>query len=1380
MTYIPDVAGVTTSTKNSVNARDSGQGSLSVAITDIAATTMTVNSEEGLNYVQGQYVKIDSEIILINSIADDTLTISRGQLGSSAATHSVSANVRGIGVAGNTTLNGTINDSTTTVNVTSASAMETGETVKIDSEFMIITAISTNQLTVLRGQFNSTAASHSDGATVKGVFIGVRDRNTQPWVQTSLISNQTGTLFYDFSNDGTNYSTYPVTGFTVSVTGGGVGIHEFHQAVKGKRFFRVRFENGGSSATTVFNVYTYFGIFSNGMLPLNQSIGSDQDSTVVRSVGVGSRPDGTFANTLQDGSAYKTTDNLSATKIAVGQSLTNTSLGAQAIFDDVSGFGDSGFVYIDSEYIEYTSKDTATLTLTFQLNLTNSGSGYTNGTYTDVATTTSGAGKSLTLDIVIADNVISSFTINTRGSGYVVTDTITPDSATLGGGSSGQFTVVRGAFGSTAAAHAAEAVVGEVYDSGILTLDGYTQVATKMNCSTTAQTRFEWYTDSYGSDSIRTLSLTYPPAGGVVGDYDYLAAPAFGTYTRYIIANTDSAGNPTTDLYFETEFYTKSISAQILTVNSTIIGAMTTNLTRSVIVGKQPDGDYVNLPADGSGFSSTSNLLASTTLNNGSVLSAGATSMTVASDPGYSVGDYVRIEDEYIKITVVSATPAFTIERGQLGSSDVEHADSTAVYYTYVSDAPGGVTGDFVDTDGYNTISLFISSDTVSLTNGIIFQFTDDAQATPPTVRGTRVYSYSSNSVSDGQRVLAETTTLDGVRVLYTNGTEATTDFIIEMTLKTNAADTTTRLNEVLQGDTDVIDVRSVIAGVKKNGLYSNVPIDSDGYIKIHLQRPRTAADQVSSAEETIQISESFPYNINPRRIQTYSLTTNVTGTVYINPIPEVTTGGSGYTDGNTESTTGGEGTGLTVKIWVTEGAITDAEVVDPGNGAYVDGDIVTVATGGTDGTLTLSVGSGTDLTVGYETDGGGVITSIFPDGTGRGSAWAIYDLVKIGGGNSDGYGRIESIDGTEAAGAVLAISVFQGGTGYTDGTASFGVGQSLMKLQTNAGTYNKAMSRTISTVKYQPGSGVVSRLSGVFATPATGSNQYSGFGDGNDGVFVGYQGTTFGILRRTDGAETFTAQGNFNIDTLNGVGGSGNPSNLNIDFQTGNVFQIKFFSGFGGVLISIKDPSDSEFEPFHTIAFGNTSTTPIFYSSTFPVQYEIENTTNTTALTLSTSECMGAIEGKKTYSTVPFSVGLVNTDIANGALIIKNRPYYQGRINKTDVMFRQFTLANTNASNNARTKTFTFTVDGTFSTDPTYNDVDDDASVVVYHNVANTSVTVTGGNVINKVGVPGADSIVITFRPGELVLRPTQTLHIISDGTTYTYDIDTVWIEDQ
>lgn len=115
-----------------------------------------------------------------------------------------------------------------------------------------------------------------------------------------------GTLFFDFSQDGTNWSTYPVNGFAILS-----GVNKVHTAWKGGRYMRPRFV--GSGGRTYFRLKTYYSNTSLPLsAPLNQTIGDDQDSTVVKSIQVGKKPDGTYNNEPSDGSAFQTTTPLSS------------------------------------------------------------------------------------------------------------------------------------------------------------------------------------------------------------------------------------------------------------------------------------------------------------------------------------------------------------------------------------------------------------------------------------------------------------------------------------------------------------------------------------------------------------------------------------------------------------------------------------------------------------------------------------------------------------------------------------------------------------------------------------------------------------------------------------------------------------------------------------------------------------------------------------------------------------------------------------------------------------------------------------------------------------------------------------------------------------
>lgn len=109
-------------------------------------------------------------------------------------------------------------------------------------------------------------------------FTGIYEQNVYSDIMVSCIADAPGTLYFDFSVDGLNTNTFPSSGFAISA-----GIHEFHTAVKGPRYFRVRFVND-STTQSYLRLYSYFGVFRQGNAPLNQVIGPDADALIMRSI----------------------------------------------------------------------------------------------------------------------------------------------------------------------------------------------------------------------------------------------------------------------------------------------------------------------------------------------------------------------------------------------------------------------------------------------------------------------------------------------------------------------------------------------------------------------------------------------------------------------------------------------------------------------------------------------------------------------------------------------------------------------------------------------------------------------------------------------------------------------------------------------------------------------------------------------------------------------------------------------------------------------------------------------------------------------------------------------------------------------------------------
>lgn len=124
--------------------------------------------------------------------------------------------------------------------------------------------------------FPSTGNTTVTPLAAAATFTGTAEQNAASDVMVSCFTDVAGTLFFDFSVNGTDWRTFPTTGF--KIVG---GIHEFHTAVKGPRYFRVRFVNG-AAPQTVLQLYTYYGTYRQPSAPLSQTISLDNDAIVTR------------------------------------------------------------------------------------------------------------------------------------------------------------------------------------------------------------------------------------------------------------------------------------------------------------------------------------------------------------------------------------------------------------------------------------------------------------------------------------------------------------------------------------------------------------------------------------------------------------------------------------------------------------------------------------------------------------------------------------------------------------------------------------------------------------------------------------------------------------------------------------------------------------------------------------------------------------------------------------------------------------------------------------------------------------------------------------------------------------------------------------------
>lgn len=119
---------------------------------------------------------------------------------------------------------------------------------------------------------NSTSVALNSGATFTGTSEDVSRYNSLAF---SCNTDQNGTLYAEFSTDGTNWDSslnYPIN----------ANINEVHRLTISKKYFRVRITNTSASNQTYLRCQVLYGSHSALTSALNSTIFPDADATTVR------------------------------------------------------------------------------------------------------------------------------------------------------------------------------------------------------------------------------------------------------------------------------------------------------------------------------------------------------------------------------------------------------------------------------------------------------------------------------------------------------------------------------------------------------------------------------------------------------------------------------------------------------------------------------------------------------------------------------------------------------------------------------------------------------------------------------------------------------------------------------------------------------------------------------------------------------------------------------------------------------------------------------------------------------------------------------------------------------------------------------------------
>jgi hypothetical protein len=347
--------------------------------------------------------------------------------------------------------------------------------------------------------------------------------------------------------------------------------------------------------------------------------------------------------------------------------------------------------------------------------------------------------------------------------------------------------------------------------------------------------------------------------------------------------------------------------------------------------------------------------------------------------------------------------------------------------------------------------------------------------------------------------------------------------------------------------------------------------------------------------------------------------------------------------------------------------------------------------------------------------------------------------------------------------------------TAYTQGGGTATTSNSVLTLSTAASSSSIAQLQTNNTIVAQAGHEAYAYFTVAFTGSFTAtSSQLIGPFDYQNGFAVGFDGSTFGIMYRSNTTNIFIPQSSFNGDKLDGTGTSGftyNPAFL-------NVFRISY--GLAGASFQIMN-SKAQLITFHTLNFVNISSNPAVLQPYLPITARVENLTGTSILSMQTVSWNGGIIGMPNTSSYryyqQFLTGATIGASPTFLLAIRNKTTFNNQPNRiqvkimalgggvTDGIITNFCIMN-------------FIKNGTL-TGTSFSDADSGNSVV---EVSTSGSYSSGGTVVwQRPSNSSANAGGYQLFPNEtfnIILLPGETLTAVGSNSTAAVTVNIAWEE--
>ena len=324
--------------------------------------------------------------------------------------------------------------------------------------------------------------------------------------------------------------------------------------------------------------------------------------------------------------------------------------------------------------------------------------------------------------------------------------------------------------------------------------------------------------------------------------------------------------------------------------------------------------------------------------------------------------------------------------------------------------------------------------------------------------------------------------------------------------------------------------------------------------------------------------------------------------------------------------------------------------------------------------------------------------------------------------------------------------------------------GTNFMRVRAGTGAAaGTAKATSVDTVRYRTGHDIYVYFTCYFSAPAANGKQYIGLLDAVDGVAIGYNGTNFGTLYRSGGADVFKTQSGFNKNTMLAES-FGDGSGYVLDPSKVNLYRINLgYLGIAPIIFEVYGGTDFGWVPFHVMEFTNQQTTTHLQNPILPMRVEVESTGNAVLDIHTPSWNAGVLidrqdEKADRFQTARNSKTSVSTE--TNIFTLKNLATFQGKVNH--IVSELISISA--SADGAKNVIVYFKKNATLGGSPSYANIDAVNSVL---QIDTAGTTVTGGTLMYALELAKVESKVLNLLDAHIKMLPGETLTVSASSAS-------------